>query len=305
MRNTVFSCKLSGFSCKLSVFSFQLSVVSILFFWNIVYANDTPRLGLTIIPRPFPQMHVPLNENAWKIDALIFPMLGAYPASASPVINNPTEGDLFIVPAGGEGDWLGHDKDLAVYQNAAWSFVKPAAGWVVQSPISYSYNVYRWKSLVYSGSAWRELNGAIQQNLYLGNYDPGAGAQYGWSNLFINYDGAQPGAGLGPVYVQSATAAQHLFSVLVNNPNTDLSAEASLGSVTDSESIRLSTFRKSYIKQWTGFGGETSPQAPVHSNTTIRANVGYEIGNHSGYNGVIPTGKRPIVSGGIIIGVTD
>ena len=52
------------------VVSFQLLVLSMMlvcYVNNVCSASDTPRLGLTIIPRPFPQMHVPLNENAWKI----------------------------------------------------------------------------------------------------------------------------------------------------------------------------------------------------------------------------------------------
>lgn len=43
---------------------------------------------------------------------------------------SPSEGDLYIVPAGATGDWAGHATQVAVYTNSAWGFHSPKEGWI-------------------------------------------------------------------------------------------------------------------------------------------------------------------------------
>ena len=105
--------------------------------------QTTPRLGLRIIPYYVPQQHILINQALWTIDALMFPMLAEFPADASPDLNDPDEGDLFIVPPAAEGDWENHVSDLAVYQNAAWQYIQPVTGYIVYKPIRTATEAYK------------------------------------------------------------------------------------------------------------------------------------------------------------------
>lgn len=115
-------------------------------------AAETNKLDITLMEPSEGQPHITVNDFAWIADAFIFPMLAGYPANASPVVNNATNGDMYIVPsridnATPEDDWADHDNELAVLRNDEWNFFEPAAGWTVYSA-AYAF------SLTYNGSTW-------------------------------------------------------------------------------------------------------------------------------------------------------
>ena len=89
--------------------------------------DQSPRLGLPYILPNQAQKHVTHNEGLQRLDAIVQPVAIS---ATSPSPASPSEGDLYIVPAGPAGDWAAAGAgDLAIRQDGAWMFVTPAAGW--------------------------------------------------------------------------------------------------------------------------------------------------------------------------------
>ena len=106
---------------------------------GICYAMDgsivvTPRLGLNVIPRPFQQMHIPINENSMITDSLIMAkavsMFATDPIeiASDASIWSATNGDIFIIPDNAVGAWAAYDDYLAVMVNSGWRYIAPNGG---------------------------------------------------------------------------------------------------------------------------------------------------------------------------------
>lgn len=133
-------------------------VTIVMFFLFIVLCamgSETPRLGLQEMVEGEGQPHLTINDNMWTLDAFVFPILKEYPASAAnpAEIVDATNGDLFIVPTGGDGDWFGHDDDIAQMKNETWYFYNPLNGWIVTIPDM--------SQIRFNGSVWTELQGSV------------------------------------------------------------------------------------------------------------------------------------------------
>lgn len=61
-----------------------------------------------------------------KIDSLIMPAIKDRNLTTPPA--SPSEGDRYLVAAGGSGAWNGHDGELAIYYSE-WIFLAPKEGW--------------------------------------------------------------------------------------------------------------------------------------------------------------------------------
>ena len=88
---------------------------------------DTPNLGLPFLVAAQAQKHVTHNEALRALDALVH--LAVIDRDATTPPGSPGEGDRYIVAAGGTGAWDGHDLEIAAYQDGAWAFFAPRAGW--------------------------------------------------------------------------------------------------------------------------------------------------------------------------------
>lgn len=74
------------------------------------------------------QKHVTVNQAFDRMDVLL--QLSVMSRSQTTPPGTPVDGDSFIVPAGGGGDWSGQDDAVAVFFEGAWVFHQPADGWV-------------------------------------------------------------------------------------------------------------------------------------------------------------------------------
>lgn len=218
-------------------------------------ADTTTRIGLKELMAGVANPDIIINENSWRLDAMIFPMLAAYPAEVTPEANNPQPGSLYIVPATPTGDWFYHANDLAVY-NDGWKFIEPQTGYFVYKPGSL-ISTFSQTRIVWTGLQWLEMNKLRLENIYLG----GSGASL-YVNLSIDYDPSRPFSSFGPLLIREATTGDFLLYI-------------------DPYSRRLTS-------DW-----------PINSAS------GYQIDSVPGFTGVIPSTSNLVVSGGIIIGVTD
>lgn len=61
--------------------------------------------------------------------------------------SSPSDGDAYIVAAGGIGDWIGQDGNIAYWDSSEWVFYTPSEGWyadVADEDIMYRYNGTAW-----------------------------------------------------------------------------------------------------------------------------------------------------------------
>lgn len=256
-------------------------------------ADETPRLGLKELVSGVGSPDLTINENSYILDALIFPMLAAYPANASPDLNSPQSGSLYIVPATPTGDWINHENDLAVYKNdsAGWSFITPIAGMHVKPPNNLAVGLY--PLIEFNGSNW--ILGSVFGQAVISDRD--------YSTLWLSvlnifdYENSLYG-GVG-IYDATLTL-KSLLSIyegsgvlqLIQNDPWDLR-------------VNLVAGQDGYIKDKVGFGGKTDPNYSIDSDGKIRSASAYLIGSQEGFSGVIPDGSSAVVSGGLIVGVTD
>jgi hypothetical protein len=126
--------------------------------WDIGAQDYTPNLNFQLMEPGQTDAYDLYNDMLSVSDAFYFPILAAYPADASPVVNDATNGELFIVPADATGDWDGYENYLAQYINDSWNLYEPKAGWEVLYATSATSGVivgatYGAK-LVYGGESW-------------------------------------------------------------------------------------------------------------------------------------------------------
>lgn len=87
-------------------------------------------LSLPLIQPSQAQKHVTHNEALRILDAIVQLVVITSDQSAPPP--SPQSGDRHIVAASASGAWAGHDGEIAVYADAAWSFITPLPGWSAQ-----------------------------------------------------------------------------------------------------------------------------------------------------------------------------
>lgn len=90
--------------------------------------TETVNLQLPYILPSQAQKHVTHNEALRLLDGIVqLAVLGrdlAVPPAA------PADGDRHIVAGGADGDWTGHDGEVAIRAEGGWMFAPPRAGWV-------------------------------------------------------------------------------------------------------------------------------------------------------------------------------
>ena len=108
--------------------------------------DATPALGLPYLLPNQAQKHVTHNESLATLDTLVQLVLQAHDETTPP--GSPDEGDSYGLSATPSGDWAGHGDEIATWQDGAWHFLAPQAGWRAWSAADSAL-------LVFDGTAWQ------------------------------------------------------------------------------------------------------------------------------------------------------
>ena len=107
--------------------------------------ENTENLQLPYIMPSQAQKHVTHNEAIRALDALVQLAVVDRDLGVPPV--SPAAGDRYIVAAGASGGWAGKDLQLAAWQDGAWAFFLPVAGWL-------AWLLDEERICVFDGAAW-------------------------------------------------------------------------------------------------------------------------------------------------------
>lgn len=107
--------------------------------------DTTPVLQLPYILPSQAQKHVTHNEAIRLLDVIVQLSVAARNLPAPPAA--PAQGDRYIVPAGATGGWAGQGGKIALFENGAWQFFTPLAGWT-------AWVVGEQALASYTGNAW-------------------------------------------------------------------------------------------------------------------------------------------------------
>ncbi len=112
--------------------------------------DETQNLQLPYIMGSQAQKHITHNEAIRNLDAIVQLAVMDRDLSAPP--GSPGEGERYIVAAGASGDWAGREGHVAAWQDGAWMFYLPRAGWRCWVEDEGSL-------LVYDGALWAVFSG--------------------------------------------------------------------------------------------------------------------------------------------------
>ena len=118
--------------------------------------SNSPNLNLPYLQEAQAQKHVTVNDALRILDALVNIRIADKDLNAPPA--SPADGERYIVAAAATGLWAGKDGQIAAFQDGAWMFYAPAAGWlawVADEAQLYGHN----------GSAWIAVGDSDLQNI--------------------------------------------------------------------------------------------------------------------------------------------
>ena len=146
----------------------------------------TPNLQLPYIAAAQAQKHVTHNEALRALDAIV--QLSVLAEAAAPPAATPSDGDRYLVAASATGAFAGHVGKIAAFQDGAWSFLTPRAGWLAWLEADSALRVF-------NGSAWAAVaagggspapaapaaNALINGNLDVWQRGPGPFTAFGYT----------------------------------------------------------------------------------------------------------------------------
>ncbi|MCB1412592.1 MAG: DUF2793 domain-containing protein [Xanthobacteraceae bacterium] len=121
--------------------------------------TETAYLGLPFIEGSQAQKHVTHNEALRILDSAIQIAVSDMTLTAPPA--SPVEGERHVVASGATGAWAGHDGAIATWQDGAWVFATPGAGWCLWSVADGAMQVY-------DGTAWQAQAASLDGAAHLG-----------------------------------------------------------------------------------------------------------------------------------------
>lgn len=113
--------------------------------------SNSFHLALPFVEAAQAQKHVTVNEAIRKIDALLHLSVLSRTLSRPPA--ELEEGARYIVGVGADGMWSGHEGEVAVLIDGAWTFFAPRAGWR-------AFDEGSGALLIYDGTNWSSVSGA-------------------------------------------------------------------------------------------------------------------------------------------------
>ena len=128
-------------------------------------SDTSPNLSLPYIQPSQAQKHVTHNEGMQILDALT--QLSVTSATLKTPPAAPAAGGRWIVGTGATGIWTGKDDALAVWQNGAWAFYAPAAGWTAWDRATARHLTWTGTSWAAAATATGETGEVSHQNLDL------------------------------------------------------------------------------------------------------------------------------------------
>ena len=117
----------------------------------------TPNLALPYLDAAQAQKHVTVNETLRRLDALLMLSILDRGLAAPPV--SPVDGARYIVAASPTGAWAGHAGAIAAWQDGAWAFVVPRAGFL-------AYVADEAALLVWDGATWQPVGSGPLSELH-------------------------------------------------------------------------------------------------------------------------------------------
>lgn len=109
----------------------------------------TPRLSLPLLAAGQAQKHVTHNDALVRLDGLIHLMVASRSQTVPP--SSPAETSAYIIPAGATGVFAGRTDELALYEDAGWTFLAPRKGW--QCWVEDEAELHVW-----TGTEWRRAS---------------------------------------------------------------------------------------------------------------------------------------------------
>ncbi len=107
--------------------------------------TTTPNLQLPYLIAAQAQKHVTHNEALRALDAIVHLSVLDRDLTAPPA--SPADGDRYLVAASATGAWSGKSGSVAAFQDGAWAFYQPRAGWI-------AFVADEAVVLAWNGSAW-------------------------------------------------------------------------------------------------------------------------------------------------------
>jgi hypothetical protein len=107
--------------------------------------ENTKNLKLPYIFASQAQKHVTHNESLRALDAIVHLAVAHKDYTAPP--ETPTDNERHIIGASATGDWTGKEGQVAAYQDGAWFYYAPNAGWlawVESDNLLYAYDGTQW-----------------------------------------------------------------------------------------------------------------------------------------------------------------
>lgn len=108
-------------------------------------SDTTARLALPLLAAAQAQKHITHNEALTMLDALV--QLSVLDRDLATPPGSPAPGARYLVAASPTGAWSGQAGKIAAWQNGAWSFFPPQAGWVL-------WVADEAVPIAFTGSAW-------------------------------------------------------------------------------------------------------------------------------------------------------
>lgn len=116
--------------------------------------SNTDHLALPFIDAAQAQKHVTHNAALNLLDCVVQLSISARNVLAPP--GTPLEGQRLLLGTGATGAFAGHDGTIATFQDGAWGFLTPMAGWRAYSEAE---NLL----LMYNGTAWVDVMSTLKQ----------------------------------------------------------------------------------------------------------------------------------------------
>ncbi len=120
--------------------------------------DESPNLRLPYILPAQAQKHVTHNEAIRALDALV--QMGVRDDDRTTPPATPADGDRHIVATGATGAWAGHSGKIAAFQDGAWAFYAPRAGWLAWRQTDGALLVFDGTNWVSAGGGGLSLNPA-------------------------------------------------------------------------------------------------------------------------------------------------